>query len=106
MGTHVVTMRPMHNTYISTLSANIGVKGIASGVDRVNDLLPCPSPTAAAKVRDTLVGIVARLLVYAGYTNIRHVLTFLLRFLCAKRRRSLGTRQIIAHICLRKGIWE
>jgi hypothetical protein len=72
MRAEVLTVRPIHDCDIGTLSTHERVERVLASVDRVDDLLPCPPPRRPTEVGDAFMRILPRLLIDTRYLYICH----------------------------------
>jgi hypothetical protein len=71
----VWTVRALNHPDVRALTTYLRMERIRLGVDRLDDLLACPFPSAAAwstQMSYPLVRVVARFLVYACNDDIGH----------------------------------
>jgi hypothetical protein len=71
VGTDIIAVGTLRDANIGPFAVYPRVESVGLVVDRGDDLLPGPFPAAAAEMRDALMRVVARLLVDAGYLNVR-----------------------------------
>jgi hypothetical protein len=69
---HVRTVCPIDDSDIGTPSTDKREKRVRLFLNRLDNLLTGPMPRRTAKVSDTLMRVVSRLLVDAGHLNVCH----------------------------------
>ena len=73
------TSRPVNYTYVTPITIDQRVERVRLFFDRVDHLLPCPSPsttTGSAKMSDSLIRVITRLLIDACHQDVRHKTPF------------------------------
>jgi len=72
VGPQIWPVGPIYDTDGATVPADQRIERVHSLIYRIDHLLARPFPTIAAEMGNTLVGILARLRVYAGHLHVGH----------------------------------
>ena len=68
----VVTVRSVDDSYFGAPAALIGMERVRTRLYRVDHLLPCPVPAGSTEVGNSLMWVVAGLLVDTRHSHVWH----------------------------------